>query len=69
MLELIAGWMMSRQSPLSREGSKNGCKCNWCGGRNFGSFSKDIEETSSPVGDDDNLGEKWFNRENSQAEC
>ena len=69
MLELVARWTMSGRSPLSREGNKDGCNCSRCGGRSFGGSGKDAEETSSPGGDRDNLGEQWFNMENSQAEC
>lgn len=67
-LTLGAGWTMSGRSPQSMEGSKDGCNCSQCGGHNFGGSRKDLEETSMPLGDNDNLGEQWFNRENSQAE-
>ena len=67
-LPLVVWWRMSGRSPLSMEDSKDGYNCSRCGGHSYGGSGKEVEETSMSLGDDDNLGEQWFNRENSQAE-
>ena len=59
--------MMAGHSPLSREVSKERCNYSQCGGRSFGGLGKEVEEIRSPREGGDNLGERWFNMENSQV--
>ena len=67
-LTRVARVRMSGQSPLSMEDSKDGCNCSHCKGRSYGGSGKEAEKTNMLLGVEDNLGEQWFNRENSQAE-
>lgn len=60
-------WKMEGQSPLSREGSKEGCNCSHCGGCSVGGLGKEVEEIIFPKDGGENPGERWFNEENSQA--
>ena len=64
-LEWVVGVRMSGRSPLSMEDSRDNCNGSHCGGHNYGGSSKDTEESSMPLGEDDDPGEQWFNRENS----
>ena len=45
-LELFAERKMSGCSPLSRDGSKEGCNCSRCDGRSVGGLGKDAKEIS-----------------------
>ena len=67
-LARVAGVRMSRRSPLSMEESMDGCNCSCYGGRCYGCYGKEAKESSMLLGDEDNLGEQWLNRENSQVE-
>ena len=62
-------WEMVGRSPLSREGSREGCHYSRCGGgRVAGGSGKEAWEVQSPRGGGENPGERWFNLENSYAE-
>lgn len=67
-LELFAERKMSGRSPLSREGSKEGCNYSRCNKHSVGGLGKEAKESNSLGGDGDNSGERWFNMENSQVE-
>ena len=67
-LAQVVGERMSRRSPLSMEDNKDSCNCSRCRGRSYGGSNKDAEESNMSLGNEDNLGEQWFNRENSQTE-
>ena len=57
-LELSTERKMVGRSPLSREGSKEGCNCSRCGGRSVGGLGKEVEEISMPGDVGDNSGER-----------
>ena len=60
---------MVGRNTLSREGSHEGCNCSWCnGGCMVSGLGKEVEEIKSPVSGGDNLGERWFNLENTSEE-
>ena len=56
-------------TPLSREGSREGCHCIRCGGgHGAGSSRKEVAENQAMGSGDENPGERWYNFENSSAE-
>ena len=60
---------MVGRSPLSREGSQEGCHCSRCGGgHGAGSSGKEVADNQAPGNEGENPGEKWYNLENSSAE-
>ena len=63
----VAGKLeMAGPSPLSKEGSWEGCNCSRCGGSHVaGGSGMEVEEIQSPGGGGENQGQRWFNQENN----
>lgn len=59
---------MEGHSPVSSEGSREGCQCNKCAG-DWGTSStgKEVAEIQGMGSGDNNSGERWYNMENSYA--